>query len=70
LKLKQPTKRLSVPFVNDLEAEVIALFVRLSRAFGQRVIEIAITGSANLADAEASLRRTLPHLIRVRSPNP
>lgn len=37
-----------------------------NRGLGQRVIEIAISGARNLAEAEASLRRELPQLIHIQ----
>lgn len=38
-----------------------------NRGLGQRVIEIAIFGASNLAEAETSLRQELPKLIHIQS---
>jgi len=51
------------PSLSALEADIIGLFVQISRVLGQRSIEIGITGARDLAQAEASLRNELPRLI-------
>jgi hypothetical protein len=41
-----------------------------SRNYGQRVLEVAVTGPADEAEAEAALTRQLRSLITVEPPNP
>jgi len=62
---KNPELPRPAPVLTDLEADVIALFVQLSRALGQNSVEIAVTGARDLTQAEASLRDELPTLIRI-----